>query len=105
MTSWVPLVVLKPGSSRQRQVGGERGNGRAAARPRRRPNPYSASEAGRDGGEGPVALGDAGAVGDDATAGAAPVAVDRPERQPGDVVAVGPVADAGPGRRAGGLLL
>src|SRR6266536_5507693 len=76
-----------------------RRRGYAAARSR------SAGEAGGDLGELPGGLADAAAVFDYPAAGAGPVAVDRPERQPRDVVRVGSVADVGPDRRCGVLLL
>src|SRR5262249_32299919 len=62
-----------------------------------------AGEASRDLGEGPVRLGEAGTRLLDAAAGTSAVTVDGPEREPGDVVRVRPVADAGPDRRRGDL--
>src|SRR5689334_20479629 len=65
----------------------------------------SAGEGGRDLGELPVVLRDAGAVGHHAAAGARPVPVDRPERQAGQVVVLRVVADLLPLRGRGVLLL
>src|SRR5258707_1390754 len=68
-----------------------------------KPLPALAGEAGGDLGKGPVGLGDAGARLLDAAARTPPVPVDGPEREPGDVIRVRPVADVGPDRRRGDL--
>src|SRR5690349_14247107 len=67
--------------------------------------PYLWSESCGDAGEVPVALSDAAAVRDHTAAGATAVAVDRPERQPAESVALGPVGDVLPGRGRRHLLL
>src|SRR3954453_15409288 len=106
--SFMAVLHLRHGCPRNRS-GATRGRGRSDRASVRRPEPGARpirrSETGRDLGEGPVRLSDAGAVRDHTAAGAAPVAVDRPEREAGEALAPGVVADPRPGVGRGGLLL